>query len=541
MATVPDPATTEWVPLFSTQAAGVTLTPHHATHEPGGSDPIAAIATLPHHASHEPGGADALIGAAWTALQNIFTTHQIIQLANPKLTIIDTLPPANLRAFDITNSAQGFHIRALDDALTAVLAAITISRNADISGIRDLTASRKILAATLQAAYILSTGDIRANGNMNADGSIVAVATVQGAYVASTGNIQANGSIVANATIQALGTMFAQALNLNASAPRLTLNDTAQPVDLRMFDVLNTAQLFIIRALNDAQNLATMQINIDRAGNITGVNSIGLNSITVSGNLRAGSVTSTGPVTGSYVSAGAAALLDERAASPGDVIAAGTLQGAAAVVTGNVQAGSVQAGSLGTTPLNADRLASGTVPDARIGSNIVRYPLPPSTVTPHASTHANGGADPLGITSLPGFPGGTSRFLRADGVFADPPVPSTGVSPHAASHRQGSSDPVSITQAQVDNLPSDLSNKVGTSDPRLSDARTPTSHRNSHYAGGSDAMDIKFLGGYVGNAAYFLDSTANWSVPHLTALDGVDALMDRIAALEARIATLEAR
>jgi len=41
-------------------------------------------------------------------------------------------------------------------------------------------------------------------------------------------------------------------------------------------------------------------------------------------------------------------------------------------------------------------------------------------VPPHAITHQFAGTDPLFITSLPGYPGGTSAFLRADGTFAIP-------------------------------------------------------------------------------------------------------------------------
>lgn len=38
----------------------------------------------------------------------------------------------------------------------------------------------------------------------------------------------------------------------------------------------------------------------------------------------------------------------------------------------------------------------------------------------HAATHSSGGADPVDVTDLAGFPGGTSNYLRADGTFATP-------------------------------------------------------------------------------------------------------------------------
>jgi collagen type VII alpha len=58
--------------------------------------------------------------------------------------------------------------------------------------------------------------------------------------------------------------------------------------------------------------------------------------------------------------------------------------------------GTMVATGLGTTPLNASNLATGTVPDARLSVNVL--------------THAGG------------YPGGTTAFLRADGTFA----PATG-------------------------------------------------------------------------------------------------------------------
>lgn len=43
------------------------------------------------------------------------------------------------------------------------------------------------------------------------------------------------------------------------------------------------------------------------------------------------------------------------------------------------------------------------------------------TVPAHASTHSAAGSDPVTLTNLAGFPGGTVNFLRADGTFAAPP------------------------------------------------------------------------------------------------------------------------
>ena len=43
-----------------------------------------------------------------------------------------------------------------------------------------------------------------------------------------------------------------------------------------------------------------------------------------------------------------------------------------------------------------------------------------TTAPLHATTHSLGGTDPVTITNLAGYPGGTTNFLRADGTFAAP-------------------------------------------------------------------------------------------------------------------------
>ena len=49
-----------------------------------------------------------------------------------------------------------------------------------------------------------------------------------------------------------------------------------------------------------------------------------------------------------------------------------------------------------------------------------------------------------------------------------------------------------IAESGVTNLVSDLAGKVGTSDPRLSDARTPLVHASTHAHGGSDPVTITY-------------------------------------------------
>ena len=66
----------------------------------------------------------------------------------------------------------------------------------------------------------------------------------------------------------------------------------------------------------------------------------------------------------------------------------------------------------------------------------------------HAPRHSVGGGDPVTVTALAGFPGGTTTFLRADGTFASA---SGGGAPaaHHASHETGGADAITALDASV--------------------------------------------------------------------------------------------
>jgi hypothetical protein len=61
-------------------------------------------------------------------------------------------------------------------------------------------------------------------------------------------------------------------------------------------------------------------------------------------------------------------------------------------------------------------------------------------VRAHAPTHESGGTDPVSVTALAGYPGGTTAFLRADRSFV--PLPPTLPTPHHLSHLPGAADPI---------------------------------------------------------------------------------------------------
>ena len=94
----------------------------------------------------------------------------------------------------------------------------------------------------------------------------------------------------------------------------------------------------------------------------------------------------------------------------------------------------------------------------------------------HAFRHEDGGVDELDVTTLGGFPGGGTTFLRDDGTFN---APTLGL--HGSTHENGGSDEIDVT---------DLSGL-------LADGQTPLAHASSHETGGSDEIDVTDLAGLL--------------------------------------------
>jgi hypothetical protein len=84
-----------------------------------------------------------------------------------------------------------------------------------------------------------------------------------------------------------------------------------------------------------------------------------------------------------------------------------------------------------------DTYAVGEVPVADADGR-----LAPGTVTPgaHAASHEEGGDDELDVTTLAGFPGGGTTFLRDDGTFAA----AGGGGAHASDHENGGGDEIDV-------------------------------------------------------------------------------------------------
>src|SRR5262245_25049738 len=79
-----------------------------------------------------------------------------------------------------------------------------------------------------------------------------------------------------------------------------------------------------------------------------------------------------------------------------------------------------------------------------------------------------------------------TKVVSSDPRLSDARTPTL----HAGTHAAGGTDPVTVTQAQVSGLTTALGSKVETTDPRRSDARTPTTHAATHASGGSDPVTL---------------------------------------------------
>lgn len=108
------------------------------------------------------------------------------------------------------------------------------------------------------------------------------------------------------------------------------------------------------------------------------------------------------------------------------------------------------------------------------------------TPTAHKSTHATGGPDAL-------TPADIGAATAAQGTKADTAVQPSGLTKTAVGlgnvdNTSDANKPVSTAMATA------LAGKVDATDSRLSDARTPTAHKNTHAIGGVDALTPADIG-----------------------------------------------
>jgi hypothetical protein len=126
-------------------------------------------ATAPHHANHEPGGSDALVNAAWTNKPNVFATEQIVTndpaSAVPFLRswanfiLKDNTQAVDKRVWRITNAAQDIYIQSLsDDYATLSEGNLRVKRTGSIFASEDVNAARDLTVAGNAQVNLLQIG-----------------------------------------------------------------------------------------------------------------------------------------------------------------------------------------------------------------------------------------------------------------------------------------------------------------------------------------------------------------------------------------------
>jgi hypothetical protein len=317
----------------------------------------------PHHATHEPGGADALVGAAWLNQRNVFTKQQTIRGTAPEngmlvledatgeggiVRLTDLTAPADGKTTMIRCQGGGLSIQSVND-VGGVLGSVQWYRGgwyidqgsfAEIPHVVIGRASSNPRLQGIDGALELLRGDKAGRVNLLAaglgdtplDATQLTSGIIPDARYAANVLKVAGGFPGGTANfLRADGTFAAPPAG--APAAHATTHNTggSDPLTALAGEVLTTG--FV------ADARLTSNVPLKNAAS----------------NVFTGSLTAVG------------------------VSLSGTL---------------LATGGLSTTPLNATNLTTGTVPNAALASNVLRF--------------------------TGGYPGGTTTFLRADGTFASP-------------------------------------------------------------------------------------------------------------------------
>lgn len=119
-----------------------------------GSSGTVSTAVAPHHGTHEPGGTDPLAIDTFTMLarRDVANTFAAAQTLNSSLTFVDASQPANTRVMRVRNGSQLFIVEMLNDANVSLIQPLVVNRVGDISVARDLYEKGRSLAIGSWAA-----------------------------------------------------------------------------------------------------------------------------------------------------------------------------------------------------------------------------------------------------------------------------------------------------------------------------------------------------------------------------------------------------
>jgi hypothetical protein len=181
--------------------------PHHATHETGGTDAIAALS----------GGvitsgtiADARLSSN-VALKNIdngFAVDQTIQASGAaRLNLIDTSQPLDGKTIRLVNASGLLNVRVVDDAQAVVLSTpLSLNRQGDASVGRDLMVTRNLI---VNGATFYEVGTWTPT-LISSGGGVPTYNTQTGRFIRTGNFIQASFFI----TLATLGTLAAGTLTV---------------------------------------------------------------------------------------------------------------------------------------------------------------------------------------------------------------------------------------------------------------------------------------------------------------------------------------
>jgi hypothetical protein len=86
----------------------------------------------PHHTTHEPGGSDTLVNSVWTNAVNQFTVNQRINNAGgdyPRITMTNLGQPVDQKTWQILNLGAELTIWSLTDAESGIQGSVSVARN----------------------------------------------------------------------------------------------------------------------------------------------------------------------------------------------------------------------------------------------------------------------------------------------------------------------------------------------------------------------------------------------------------------------------
>lgn len=300
-----------------------SLVPHHATHEPGGTDALAALdaviltqGTLP----------DARLSANVPRLNtlNTFTQNQTIQSTGyPRLSLSEASQPVDQRLFQIAGIGQALNIQSLNDAGTVSPGQIIMQRNGNVSvsGVLTGVGGATIGPITLPTATLITAGgtprgrvemtsadstgllhnlyydgtnflldDIAKAGwlwlESTASDAILCFRAAPGANPRQLTELMRLDS---SGALQIPGALTAGAFIVESTSPSSTWKQTNAAADLKLWQIYTSGGSFILRSLNDAQTVQQGYLSLNNAGALSlsgGVNLPAGQSVNMGGALR---------------------------------------------------------------------------------------------------------------------------------------------------------------------------------------------------------------------------------------------------------------